>query len=96
MSGGALGLANLIVAWLLAAVWVVHMLEAARGMPKIVDITSPAFDVSPGQIFSCQTERHSPKVTIVVPARNEALTIEPALRSLLEAGLSQLRTDRRE
>jgi glycosyltransferase involved in cell wall biosynthesis len=82
MPGGALGLANLIVAWLLAAVWVVHMLQAARGMPKITDITGPAFDVTPEQILSCQTERHSPKVTIVVPARNEALTIEPALRSL--------------
>jgi glycosyltransferase involved in cell wall biosynthesis len=82
MSGGALGITNLALAWILAAVWVVHLLEAARGMPKIPDITRPAFDVPPQQIVSCETEKHSPKVTIVVPARNEALTIEPALRSL--------------
>jgi glycosyltransferase involved in cell wall biosynthesis len=77
-----LGIANLVVAWILALVWVVHLLEAARGMPKVVDITRPTFDVTPQQIVSCETDKQSPKVTIVVPARNEALTIEPALRSL--------------
>jgi glycosyltransferase involved in cell wall biosynthesis len=82
MFGGALGIANLVVAWMLGLLWVVHLLEAARGMPNVVDIKRAEFDIPPEKIICCETEKVSPKVTIVVPARNEARTIEPALRSL--------------
>lgn len=78
----SLGVANLVLAWALAALWAVHLLEAARGMPKIEEITSKEWNVPPEWIISCQTNRSTPSVTIVVPARNEARTIGPALRSL--------------
>lgn len=77
-----LGIANLLLAWALALLWVVHLLDAARGMPKIEEITSKEWNVPPEWIISCETNRSTPSVTIVVPARNEAQTIEPALRSL--------------
>ena len=82
ISGGALGVANLIFAWLLAILWIVHLFEAARGMPKVIDVLRPEFDVPPESIISSETGKSAPKITIVVPARNEAYTIEPALRSL--------------
>ena len=77
-----LGIANLVLAWALALLWVIHLLEAARGMPKIEEITRKQWNVPPEWIISCSTNRSAPAVTIVVPARNEAQTIEPALRSL--------------
>ena len=77
-----LGTANLVFAWALALLWVVHLLEAARGMPKIEEITRKEWNVPPEWIISCATNRVTPSITIVVPARNEAHTIEPALRSL--------------
>jgi glycosyltransferase involved in cell wall biosynthesis len=73
---------NTIAAWMLAGLWLVHLLEAARGMPKIVDVTRREFDIPAETILSTETGKSSPKITVVVPARNEALTIEPALRSL--------------
>jgi glycosyltransferase involved in cell wall biosynthesis len=82
ISGGVLGVANLIAAWLLGALWIVHLLEAARGMPKVLDVTRPDFDLPAEKIISSETGKSAPKITIVVPARNEAHTIEPALRSL--------------
>jgi cellulose synthase/poly-beta-1,6-N-acetylglucosamine synthase-like glycosyltransferase len=78
----SLGLANLVLAWALALIWAVHLIEAARGMPKIEEITRKEWNVPPEWIISCETNRSTPPVTIVVPARNEAKTIEPALRSL--------------
>lgn len=66
--------ADLISAWFIAAVWLVHLLQAWVGMEHVPDLNAPEFDgLADGK---------SPKVTIVVPARNEAATIEPALRSL--------------
>ena len=73
---GKSGVTNLVIAWSIAFVWIVHLLQAVRGMPKIAEITRPEWDVPVG------TGHPVLKVTIVVPARNEALTIEPALRSL--------------
>jgi glycosyltransferase involved in cell wall biosynthesis len=77
-----LGIANLVVAWAIALVWAVHLLDAAQGMPTLAEITRPNWDVRAEKIVSCKTERCAPWVTIVVPARNEEHTIEPALRSL--------------
>lgn len=64
----------------LAAVWLQHVLGAALGMPKIADVGSSEWDLDARQIGNDCTE--PPKITIVVPARNEARTIVPALRSL--------------
>jgi glycosyltransferase involved in cell wall biosynthesis len=51
-------------------------------MRAISDLTEPRYDVVANEIVSAETGLSTPKVTIVVPARNEARTIEPALRSL--------------
>ena len=66
--------------WILSAVlgvvWLDRLIDAARGIPRIADITQPQWD------------RHwkqgsAPRVTVVVPARNEEEHVEAALRSLL-------------
>lgn len=74
--------ADLIAAWLVAAVWIQHLLQAAIGMRRIADVRNAEYDVAADAIVSSDTGRRAPKVTIVVPARNEARTNEPALRSL--------------
>jgi len=61
-----------IVGLLLAAIWLHRLVDTALGMPRLVDISTPECDRSA-----------SARVSIVVPARNEAEHIEPALRSLL-------------
>lgn len=78
----SLGILNLVLAWALALLWVVHLLGAARGMPKIEEVTRKDWNIPAEWIISCETNRSTPSITIVVPARNEAHTIEPALRSL--------------
>ena len=66
---------NLISGLGLGATWLYHTLAARRGIPQISDLTLPDFAVAPGTKL--------PKVSIIVPARNEATMIEPAVRSLL-------------
>jgi glycosyltransferase involved in cell wall biosynthesis len=73
---------DLIAAWLVAAIWIQHLLQAAIGMRAIADVTESKYDVAADAILSSETGQRVPKVTVVVPARNEARTIEPALRSL--------------
>ncbi len=68
--------------WLLAAIWLFHAVEAALGMRKVTDILCGEWNRDARTIVSAVTGASTPKVTIVVPARNEAGTIEPALRSL--------------
>jgi len=65
-----------LVGLLLAAVWVHRLLDTARGMPRIPDIARPEWDhlAQPGR---------APRVSIVVPARNEEEHMETALASLL-------------
>jgi len=64
---------DLVAAWLVALVWLIHLVQAAVGMRELGDLGHAEFDNTPDP---------APKVSIVVPARNEAHTIEPALRSL--------------
>lgn len=61
---------------LLAMVWLSRVLDAALGMPQVPDLLQPAWDrpAEPGS---------APWVSIIVPARNEAESIERCLRSLL-------------
>src|SRR5215469_7815418 len=58
----------------LGLVWLSRVLDAARGVPKIADISEPDWDRRP-------TEPH--RLAIIVPALNEEDSIEPALRRLL-------------
>jgi glycosyltransferase involved in cell wall biosynthesis len=59
---------------LLAAVWTIPVIRAAIYFRHVADLTFPEHE--PPQ------EAKLPPLTIVVPARNEAETIEPAMRSL--------------
>lgn len=66
-----------ILGSVLAAVWFSRILDAALGMPKVADISQPQFD-RPG------TASPAPRVSIIVPARNEDADIEQTLSRLLE------------
>jgi glycosyltransferase involved in cell wall biosynthesis len=59
---------------LLALAWFSRVLDAALGAPKIADISRPEWDRKPAK---------NPRVSIIVPARNEENDIEPTLTNLL-------------
>jgi len=64
---------------LLGGVWLSRLFAVALNMNKIVEITLPEYDAPP-----VDASGRVPRVTIVVPARNEADHIEAALVSLLQ------------
>ncbi len=59
----------------LAAIWLVPVIESAAYGHRVATITDPKWTPSP--------DHDLPSLSVVVPARNEAATIEAALRSLL-------------
>jgi glycosyltransferase involved in cell wall biosynthesis len=61
----------------LALAWFSRIVEAAFGMPHIADIARPEWDRRPA------TQNGEPRVSIVVPARNEEEHIREALLQLL-------------
>jgi cellulose synthase/poly-beta-1,6-N-acetylglucosamine synthase-like glycosyltransferase len=63
----------------LGAVWLSRLLAAALHMHKIAEITDPEYDRSPADASG-----RARRVSIIVPARNEAEHIEAGLLSLLE------------
>src|ERR1700732_4713589 len=63
---------------ILALVWFSRLLDAALGMPKIADISRPEWDRKPAPPGG------KPRVSIIVPARNEEEHIGPALATLLK------------
>ncbi len=69
------------LAWFIALAWVWKAIDAARGLPRIPDITLPRYDVIPDG---------SPSLTVIVPARNEATDIASCLQSLLQQDYSNL------
>jgi cellulose synthase/poly-beta-1,6-N-acetylglucosamine synthase-like glycosyltransferase len=58
----------------LGLVWFSRVVGAALGMPKVADIAQPGWDRKPSG---------NPRVSIIVPARNEEQDIGPALTQLL-------------
>ena len=58
-------------------VWFSRLLDAALGMPKVADISQSEWDRKPA------TPNGNPRVSIIVPARNEEEHIGPALTTLL-------------
>jgi glycosyltransferase involved in cell wall biosynthesis len=62
----------------LGAAWLSRLVAAGLNMRKIAELTQPEFDVS------AVGGAPLPRVSIVVPARNEAQHIEVALQSLLQ------------
>ena len=59
---------------LLAVVWLSRLVAVALNMHKVAEISGPDYDTAPAS---------AARVSIVVPARNEAENIEAALTSLL-------------
>jgi glycosyltransferase involved in cell wall biosynthesis len=66
-----------IVGGILALAWFSRIVDAAFGMSSIPDITRPEWDRTP------PTATGEPRVSIIVPARNESEAIEAALTQLL-------------
>jgi glycosyltransferase involved in cell wall biosynthesis len=68
---------NWIAGSILALAWFSRIVEAAVGMPRIADIALPQWDRHPG------TPDREPRVSIIVPARNEEEHIRETLTRLL-------------
>jgi glycosyltransferase involved in cell wall biosynthesis len=62
---------------ILALAWFSRIVDAALGMPSVADVSRPEWDRNP------VLPAGNPRVSIIVPARNEQESIEKALRTLL-------------
>ncbi len=62
---------------ILALAWFSRIVEAALGMPSVADVSRPEWNRNP------VSPAGNPRVSIIVPARNEEAEIENCLRSLL-------------
>src|SRR5580698_3246276 len=62
---------------ILALAWFSRIVDASLGMPSVADVSLPAWDRNP------VLPGGNPRVSIIVPARNEEESIERALNSLL-------------
>ena len=62
---------------ILALAWFSRIVDAALGMPSVADVSRPEWDRNP------VSPSGNPRVSIIVPARNEEETIEQALQTLL-------------
>lgn len=62
---------------ILALAWFSRIVDAAIGMPSVADVSRPEWDRRP------VSPSGNPRVTIIVPARNEEETIERGLKTLL-------------
>ncbi len=66
-----------IAGTILALAWFSRIVDAALGMPSVADVSRPEWDRNP------VSPSGNPRVSIIVPARNEAETIAQALKTLL-------------
>jgi glycosyltransferase involved in cell wall biosynthesis len=62
---------------ILALAWASRIVDAALGMPSVADVSRPEWDCNP------VLAPGNPRVSIIVPARNEEESVEHCLRSLL-------------
>ena len=62
---------------ILGLAWASRIVDAALGMPSVADVSRPEWNRNP------VSPAGNPRVSIVVPARNEEAEIENCLRSLL-------------
>jgi glycosyltransferase involved in cell wall biosynthesis len=67
-----------IAGTILALVWFSRIVDAAIGMPSVADVSQPEWDRNPVRASG------NPRVSIIVPARNEEDHIEQSLTRLLE------------
>jgi glycosyltransferase involved in cell wall biosynthesis len=75
-------LVNWIVGSILALAWFSRIVDAALGMPKVADIARPEWNRTPA------TPKGDPRVTVIVPARNEEEHILETLTRLLQLDYS--------
>jgi glycosyltransferase involved in cell wall biosynthesis len=66
-----------IAGTILALAWFSRIVDAAIGMPSVADVTKPEWNRNPVAATG------NPRVSIIVPARNEEQDIEASLRTLL-------------
>ena len=66
--------------WLLAAVWLGKGIAALRGMPRLPDLSRINPESLPENL-----PHNGPDLTVVVPARDEEVSIEASLRTLLDS-----------
>ena len=66
-----------IAGTILALAWFSRIVDAALGMPSVADVSRSEWDRDP------VSRAGNPRVSIIVPARNEEATIEQALNTLL-------------
>ncbi len=66
-----------IAGTILALAWGSRIVDAALGMPSVADVSRPEWDRNP------VSPAGNPRVSIIVPARNEEEIIEQALNTLL-------------
>jgi cellulose synthase/poly-beta-1,6-N-acetylglucosamine synthase-like glycosyltransferase len=66
-----------IAGTILALAWFSRIVDAALGMPSVADVSRPEWDRNP------VLPAGNPRVSIIVPARNEEEIMEQALRTLL-------------
>src|SRR5580658_8576158 len=62
---------------ILGLAWASRIIDAALGMPSVADVSRPEWDRNP------VSPDGNPRVSIIVPARNEEEIIEQALNTLL-------------
>ncbi len=62
---------------ILGLAWFSRILDSALGMPSVADVSQPQWNRDP------VSPSGNPRVSIIVPARNEEASIEQALRTLL-------------
>jgi glycosyltransferase involved in cell wall biosynthesis len=67
-----------IAGTILALAWFSRIVDAAIGMPSVADVTKPEWNRNPVRASG------NPRVSIIVPARNEESDIEQSLNRLLE------------
>src|SRR5690242_14366805 len=83
---------NWIFSTFLGVVWLSRIAVVWLNRKSVADITAPEYDVSPktptlpteGGMGHPDPHTATPRVTIIVPARNEGEHIEAALLSLLQ------------
>jgi glycosyltransferase involved in cell wall biosynthesis len=68
---------NWIAGGILALAWLSRIIDAAIGMPRVADIARPEWDRRP------ETVDGEPRVSVIVPARNEEENIRATLLQLL-------------
>ena len=69
-----------IAGTILALAWFSRIVDAAIGMPSVTDISRPEWD----RRVSVNSASVNPRVSIIVPARNEEEAIKQSLIQLLE------------